>query len=171
MSMRLAEIAATTGKKPSSRSAWLKLLPGKDYSDGRTKQSFKDETNINKLLERAQRSGTLSHLEKHGATYGEMADFDLFEAQLRIRHAQESFDALPSEIRNEFHNSPAAFFKFVNDPANKDDLAKKLPALAKPGRQNIDVSGKSDPTPEVEKAAQAAQPSPEGGNQPPPDPT
>jgi hypothetical protein len=132
--------------------------PEKDYSDGLTKQSFKDECNINKLLQRAQRSGTLSHLEKFEGMYGEMADFDMLEAQIRLRRGQEAFDRLPSEIRREFNQSPAEFFRFVNDPANKDDLAKKLPALAKPGRQNIDVSGKTDPTARDEPVAPPAAP-------------
>jgi len=108
----------------------------KDYSDGRTKQGFKDSTDINKLIAKAQRAGTISHLQKHGAFYGDFTDMpDLLEAQRRLQRGQEIFDELPSEVRREFNQSPAAFFKYVNDPANKDDLARILPALAKPGTQ------------------------------------
>lgn len=120
-------------------------LKKKGYPPTLTKQSFKDETDINKLLHRAQKSGSLSHLEKYEGVYGDFADFDFFEAQLNLTKGREVFDALPSEIRNEFHQSPAEFFHYVNDPANADDLRKKLPALAQPGRQNLDVSGKSPP--------------------------
>jgi len=120
-------------------------LQVKKYKDGRTKQSFRDETDINKILHRAQKAGTLSHLEKYEGTYGDFSNFDFLEAQINLTAGREVFDALPSELRNEFKQSPAAFFDFVNDPANKDDLANKLPKLAAPGRQNIDVSGKSAP--------------------------
>ncbi len=113
------------------------------YNDGRTKQSFRDETDINKILRRAQKTGTVSHLTKYEARYGDFSDFDFFEVQLKLAGGRQIFDDLPSEIRNEFNQSPAQFFDYVNDPANKDDLLKKLPALAAPGRQNIDVSGKT----------------------------
>ncbi len=113
------------------------------YEDGRVKQSFKDETDINKILQRAQKTGTISHLTKHAAKYGDFANFDFFEAQLMLTKGREIFDDLPSEIRTEFNQSQAAFFAYVNDPANTEDLLKKLPALAAPGRQNIDVSGKT----------------------------
>ena len=37
------------------------------YKDGRTKQSFRDETDINQIMKRAQVTGTISHLNKHEA--------------------------------------------------------------------------------------------------------
>ncbi len=137
------------------------------YKDGRVKQSFKDETDINKILKRAQKTGTISHLNKFEGRYADFSNFDFFEAQIMLTKGREIFDALPSEIRSEFAQSQAAFFKYVNDPENKDRLTELLPGLAAPGRQNIDVSGKQtepeatekEPIPEVgaavEKAAEA----------------
>jgi len=115
------------------------------YTDGRTKQAFKDETDINKILHRAQKAGTLSHLEQYEGVYGDFADFDFFESQLKLTQGREVFDNLPSELRKEFGQSPAAFFEFVNNPDNAGKLRDKLPDLAKPGKQNIDVSGKTPP--------------------------
>lgn len=111
------------------------------YKDGRTKQTFKDETDINKILARAQKTGTISHINKFEGSYGDFSDFDFFEAQIMLTKGREIFDALPSEIRSEFNQSQAQFFAYVNDPANKDDLLKKLPGLAAPGRQNLEVVG------------------------------
>ncbi len=111
------------------------------FKDGRTKQSFKDETDINKLLQRAEKTGTISHLNKYEARYGDFANFDFFEAQLQLAKGGEIFADLPAEIRSEFNQSAAQFFDYVNDPANKDRLGILLPALAEPGRQNVDVSG------------------------------
>lgn len=113
-----------------------------DYKDGRTKQSFKDETDINKILIRAQKTGTISHLAKYEGTYGDFAEYDFFGNLVMLTRGREIFDELPSEIRNEFANSPADFFQYVNDPENVDRLNELLPGLAAPGRQNIDVSGK-----------------------------
>ncbi len=138
MSIEIAKIVAEQkSKKALSRAQCLALVPDKDYSDGRTKQSFADETDINKILQRAQSTGTISHLAKHEGVYSDYADFDFLTAQVRLSQGREIFDDLPSELRNEFNHSPAAFFKYVNDPANKARLAQLLPALALPGRQNV----------------------------------
>ncbi len=123
------------------------------YKDGRTKQAFKDETDINKILHRAQKAGTLSHLQKYEGTYGDFGDFDFFESNLQLTKGREIFDALPSELRTEFHQSPAEFFEYVNDPKNINELRKKLPGLAQPGRQNLDMSGKTPPGVESEPVA------------------
>jgi len=111
------------------------------YTDGRTKQSFKDETDINQILKRAQKTGTLNHLEKHEGSYGDFSTFDFFETQLMLARGREIFDDLPVELRSEFNQSPEQFFKYVNDPANVDRLGTLLPGLAEPGRQQLTVSG------------------------------
>lgn len=123
-----------------------------DYSDGRTKQSFKDSTDINKILAKAEKAGTLSHLEKYEAEYGDFSDFDFMTAQLQLAKGKSIFDELPAEIRREFNQNPAEFFEFVNDPANAGELKKKLPELAAPGRQRIILN------PRVEPEAPAAPP-------------
>ncbi len=128
------------------------------YKDGRTKQTFRDETDINAILKRAQKTGTVSHLNKYEARYGDFANFDFFEAQLQLTAGREIFDALPSEIRNEFNQSQAEFFEYVNDPANKDRLGELLPALAEPGRQNIVV--KTANADDEKAALEAAKPAP-----------
>jgi hypothetical protein len=108
----------------------------KDYSDGRTSQAFKDDTDINKLLVRPTREGTLSHIEAHGGHYGDFTDYpDLMEAHDRLQRGQAIFDQLPAETKREFQNSPQRFFAFVNDPQNADRLHKVLPALAERGNQ------------------------------------
>ena len=124
------------------------------YKDGRTKQSFRDETDINQILKRAQKSGTMSHVSKYEARYGDFSNFDFFEAQLQLAKGGEIFDALPMELRREFNQSPADFFQYVNDPANKDRLEKLLPALAEPGRQNLTVkTADADESKVLEEAA------------------
>jgi len=125
----------------------------KAYKDGRTKQSFRDECDINLIMQRAAQGGTISHLAKFEGIYADFSDFDFQEHTQKLTRGREVFDDLPAEIRREFSQSPAAFFKYVNDPANKDDLLKKLPGLARPGTQLIKTSAQSA---DEEKAAKAA---------------
>lgn len=174
MSMYLNRAVRKLPKKdrPKNRAELLALRPEKDFGPGKTKQSFKDETNINRLLGRAQRDGTLSWLEKHGpnlADYGESTGLTLFEAQLRIKAGKEAFMQLPSEVRKEFKQDPRAFYEYAIK--HKKDLAKRLPALAEPGRQMIDASGRSDPTTEREAAAKAAEATAGSETKPTEDPT
>ncbi len=110
------------------------------YEDGRTKQAFKNETDIQKIMARADKAGTISHLKKFEGVYADFSDFDFFEQTQKLTRGREIFDELPAELRSEFNQSPEQFFAYVNDPANAEDLAKKLPDLAKPGRQNISTS-------------------------------
>jgi len=145
------------------------------FKDGRTKQSFRDETDINQILKRAQKSGTISHLAKYEARYGDFSSFDFFEAQLKLSQGAEIFDALPMELRREFNQSAAQFFDYVNDPANVDRVAKLLPALAEPGRQNLNVktptADDAKATLEAEKPPEAVIPAePEKAAEPPTEP-
>ena len=79
------------------------------YEESRTKQSFKDQTDINKLIQRAQVTGSIAHLEKHDkAIYGEFDGYDMHQALQKLELAQEIFDDLPSELRREFQ-TPIAF--------------------------------------------------------------
>lgn len=113
----------------------IKQPGAEEYGPGRTKQSAKDSCDIKKILARAQKAGSLSHLQKHGAYYGDFSDVgDLLTAQNRLNRANAMFAELPSEVRREFGQSPSKFFEFVNDPANKDRLAQLLPQIAEPGR-------------------------------------
>lgn len=134
----------------------MSMLPidKKDYSDGRTKQSFKNETDVNKILERHARLGTLSHLEKWGGQYGDFSGFNFQEAQNQIARANTMFEQLPAEVRKEFNYRPDAFLDYVTDPENQNDLAEKLPALAKPGRQlpNLRQPPPEPDTPSTEPA-------------------
>ncbi len=139
----------------------------KKYTDGRTKQCFKDECDIQKIMARADKAGTMSHLEKFEGVYADYSDFDFQVQTQRLTQGREIFDELPAELRQEFGQSPAKFFAYVNDPANKDELKKKLPALAAPGRQlNQSVAPSAD-----EEAAAAAVSEPASGTPTPTPPT
>ncbi len=108
-----------------------------EYTDGRTKQSFKDETNVNAIIQKHTRMGTLSHLEQWGGNYGDWGDFNFQDAQNQIARANSMFEQLPSGVRNQFSNSPEKFLEYVNDPDNKDELHKRLPELAAPGHKAL----------------------------------
>ncbi len=104
------------------------------YKDGRTKQSFKDSTDINKIVAKAQVAGGLAHALKYPApVYGEFTGVDLLSAFEQISRARVIFNDLPAEVRSEFDQDAFKFAGFASDPANIDRLQELIPALAKPG--------------------------------------
>ena len=136
MSQRIAQLhAAKPQKTPRTRAQLLALVPDKIYDDGRTKQCHADECNIEKIMARYNVTGTISHLAKYEGSYADFSDFDFHEQTTMLTRGREIFDALNAELRQEFGQSPAAFFAYVNDPANVNELRKKLPGLAQPGQQ------------------------------------
>ena len=125
--------------------------------DNRTKQSFKDACDINKILKKAQTHGALSHLQKYPeAVYGEFDGVDLLGAFQRIDKAKEIFAELPSEVRREFNNDAFAFVAFAANPENNSKLRSLLPAIAAPGSYFPNPAGRG------RAGAGAATPSPQG---------
>lgn len=105
----------------------------KDYSDGRTKQSFKDSTDINKILKKAQKAGGISHALRHDAAeYGEFTGVDLLGHYEQINRARVIFDDLPSEVRREFDQDALKFAGYASDPANIHRLKELIPSIAEP---------------------------------------
>lgn len=98
----------------------------------RTVQSYKDSTDINKILKRAQQVGGLAHVQKYPeAIYGDFdGSFTLQEAVQRIDRANEIFAELPSEVRGEFNNNA---LEYVEWASKNENLEKLIPQIAEPG--------------------------------------
>lgn len=106
----------------------------REYKDGRTKQSFKDQCDINKILKKAAVKGGLSHVQKYPeAVYGEFdPELDLFVARDRIAQAERIFMDLPAEVRREFNNDAVAFIQY-GKKVGIQQLIDEIPTIAEPG--------------------------------------
>lgn len=89
---------------------------------GRTKQSFKDESDINNIVAKYQKTGAMAHVNQHGPEYGFATSHDFSSAMRLITQAQNMFNGLPSTIRNRFNNNPGEFLDFVQDANNHDEM-------------------------------------------------
>lgn len=112
----------TVIRKPYSDRERVSLSFGDEKS--RTKQSFRDECNINNIMARYQKTGAIEHQNKHQGTYGFATSLDFRESLELIDNAQRLFDDLPSSIRKKFDNQPDQFLEFVQDPANRPEMAE-----------------------------------------------
>lgn len=88
-----------------------------------TKQSHKQECDINNILSQYKRTGILNHISSNQPLYTDLPDSIDYQQSLHtIMQAQESFASLPSVVRNHFGNDPAAFLAAFTDPAQTDYL-------------------------------------------------
>jgi len=88
-----------------------------------TKQSCKAECDINNILSQYKKTGILNHINSNKPVFADLPDVIDYQQSLHIlEHAENAFDALPSKIRDEFNNDPAAFLTAFSDPAKADRL-------------------------------------------------
>lgn len=97
----------------------------------RTKQSMKDECDINNIMRKFIKTGAVAHVAKHGGEYGFASAQSFHEAMEVLRKGTEMFEDLPSDLRKKFHNEPAEFLQFVQDEKNADAMRELGLALPK----------------------------------------
>jgi len=87
-----------------------------------TKQSFRDECDINTILKRFNVTGQLP-VGSVQPQYGDFSGVTDYQSALNaVMAAQDSFLALPAKLRARFDNDPALFVEFASDEANKDEM-------------------------------------------------
>lgn len=89
-------------------------------AEGMTQQHFRDECDVNKLMEQYSYSDLVLHATQFKGQYGDFTCIpDYQEACNQILKAEEMFMTLPADIRVQFNNSPGEFLAFAGDEANK----------------------------------------------------
>jgi phage internal scaffolding protein len=88
-----------------------------------TQQQFAEESEINNIIARYDRTGVLDHVNKGSQIYADFSKIsDLTEALEQIKLAQEEFQGIPSSIREKFQNDAGQFFKFASNPDNIEQM-------------------------------------------------
>nr|QJB19032.1 MAG: internal scaffolding protein [Microvirus sp.] len=89
-----------------------------------TKQSFRDECDINRIMSRYQDTGQLPNVNELPPQYLDATAFDYQEHMQFIAGAQSMFEELPSALRNRFQNDPGEFLDFCSNEKNRPELAE-----------------------------------------------
>ncbi len=93
--------------------------------ESRTKQEFVEETEINSLLQRWERTGKLEHLADGTPQYGDFSNVDDYcSARLQVAAAEESFLGLPAKLRSRFDNDPGKLLEFLEKPENVQEAVE-----------------------------------------------
>lgn len=87
-------------------------------------QQFKDDVDINVLLERFQVTGVMPQ----GVVMPSYGDFsavmDFRSAQEALRRAKDSFMELPAKLRARFENDPQQLMDFLADEKNREEAER-----------------------------------------------
>lgn len=111
----------------------------------RTKQSMKQECDVNFIVQQFAKTGYLPHYEKYQGEYGVFEDIDYHTAMNQVIEAQDAFMELPASVRKTFGNDPSLFMEFATNPENRQALADM--GLAPPITKEVKYQGTPDPDP------------------------
>lgn len=113
-----------------------------------TKQSFKDECDINNIVSRFAKTGVLDHEVLVKPKFGDFLGVSDYQSALnQVIEAEEAFDNLPAKVRSRFKNQPVEFLEFCADEKNYHEMvelgliepsqsvAPKGSGVAEPGAQ------------------------------------
>lgn len=119
--------------------------------DSLTQQHFKDDCDVNKIIDRYTRTGVVPAelIQQSEGVYGDFSNVgDFLAAQQSVLNARQSFEALPSSIRRRFNDDPAQLIAFMSDENNYDEALSL--GLVNKRLDKIDVS----PTPITEPSSE-----------------
>ena len=120
----MSEEEQQTENKVSS--IWDRKRVISDYSlePSLTKSEFKDECDINNVVARALRTGVLPGIDRQ-ALYGDFSQVtDYATAQVKIAEAKQSFEQLPSDIKEQFDNDVTKLLDWIDNPDNEEEAIK-----------------------------------------------
>lgn len=132
-------------RTPNNHDTAAEALKGALFckDESKAQQHMRDETDINVIVGKFRQTGMLPQIPIPPTyqTFGEVFDFQ--SAMNAIKNAQDSFMALPANIRSRFENDPARFVAYVDHCLEREDLdplremglavAKAVPELPEQG--------------------------------------
>lgn len=130
-----------------------KKFPKGNKSDGKTRQEFKDECDINNIMSRYRKDGIVTHINVREPQYGIVPAVDFHAAMNLVTDAQQTFETLDSSIRKKFGNSIENFLEFVENPDNTEAMEEM--GLLTPSEPEEDPSEGQTAPPENEPPADA----------------
>lgn len=106
--------------------------------EGMTQQQFRDECDINTIVERFGITGQLPDNPRMPVSGDFTGLSDFHSAMNAVRNAQEAFEEFPADIRAQFHNDPQKMMAFLENDKNREK-ALEMGLLPKPPEKTRDM--------------------------------
>lgn len=102
-------------------------------------QHFKDECDINTILQRFNITGMLPE-SPLSPRYGDFTGINDYHTALnRVMAAQDEFELLPAQIRARFDNDPSKLIEFLEDETNRPE-AEELGLVEKAAAEVVEAA-------------------------------
>lgn len=99
--------------------------PGKMDEEGKpvyfTEQNHKNQCDINKIIQKYDKTGLIIHVSKIEAKYGDMTGLDYRTMVDKVMNMEKSWMELPSKVRKRFGGNIGDFLEFMENPDNRDE--------------------------------------------------
>ena len=89
-----------------------------------TQQQFKEDSDINTIVDRFMKSGVLPTPVNMPQYVDYEGIFDFQSAMNVVRQADENFMRLDAKVRARFNNSPQEFLEFFGNPDNTEEAIR-----------------------------------------------
>lgn len=89
-----------------------------------TQQQFKEESDINTIVDRFMKTGVLPDPVSMPQYVDYEGVFDFQSAMNVVRQADENFMRMDAKVRSRFHNSPQEFLEFFSNPDNGPEAVR-----------------------------------------------
>lgn len=112
-----------TGEVMVFQTAFVRLPPSRKIfqTPSRTKESFREQCDVNRIVKRYTETGELDHTTTRKAVFGDFENVKEYQEQLEgVRLVDEMFSRFPAEVRDAFQNDPARMLEALDDPAMRD---------------------------------------------------
>lgn len=117
-----------------------------------TQQQFKDEVDINNIVNNLRKGIIPPHMAAHKPQYGDATSIEYVDALNKVAQINNVFERLPARLRAKFQNRPEMLMKWLEDPENAEK-AKKMGLLVerqKPIDYEAIIDNKEPPKPDPE---------------------
>lgn len=92
--------------------------------NGRTQQQFKEETDINTIVDKFLASGEMPPATQFPTEQDFTETFDFQTSMNVLRQAEESFMQLNAKARARFQNDPQQFMAFMHNEENQEEAIR-----------------------------------------------
>lgn len=136
----------------------IAVIAPADPDGGLTQQHFKEAVDINNILAKYRKTGIIEHVKLAKERYGDFTELGEYAVHLdKVAKAQQAFESLPAELRNQFKNSIPGFFEYIQKEENFDQCVQ-WGIFEKPQEPKAGTPAAADPAPQATKTGAMKKP-------------